>query len=70
VIGHGSEGATALFDMDGFVVRAHVVEAGEWWLQVETTSALDYVAERRTRITVASATWPFAEEIVYSTIAP
>jgi transposase len=38
VIGHGSEGATALFDMPGFVVRAHVVDGGEWWLQVETTA--------------------------------
>jgi hypothetical protein len=38
VIGHGSEGATALFDMAGFVVRAYVVDVGEWWLQVETTA--------------------------------
>jgi transposase len=38
VIGHGSEGATALFDMDGFVVYAHVLEDGEWWLLVETTA--------------------------------
>jgi len=36
VIGHGSEGATALFDMAGFVARAHLLEDGEWWLQVET----------------------------------
>ncbi len=38
MIGHGSEGATALFDMAGFVVVAHVVEAGEWWLLIETTA--------------------------------
>jgi len=38
VNGHGSESATALFDMAGFVVRAHVMEAGEWSLQVETTA--------------------------------
>src|SRR5882672_5066875 len=24
--------------MGGFVVRVHVLEAGEWWLQVETTA--------------------------------
>ncbi len=36
--GHGSEGATALFDMGGFVVVAHVVEGGEWWLLIETTA--------------------------------
>ncbi len=33
---HGSDGATALFDMDGFVVRAQMLEGGEWWLLVET----------------------------------
>jgi transposase len=38
VVGHGSEGATALFDMPGFVVCAHALEAGEWWLLVETTA--------------------------------
>jgi transposase len=38
VIGHGSDGATALFDMAGFVVCGHVVEDGEWWLAVETTA--------------------------------
>ncbi len=37
---HGSEGATALFDMDGFVVRAQMLEHGEWWLLVETTAAV------------------------------
>ena len=37
---HGSDGATALFDMDGFVVGAHVLEGGEWWLLVETTAAV------------------------------
>ena len=36
MVGHGSDGATALFDMPGFVVRAHAVENGEWWLEVET----------------------------------
>ncbi len=45
VIGHGSDGATALFDMPGFVVGAHVLEHGEWWLLVETTA--DRVAARR-----------------------
>ena len=38
MIDHGSEGATALFDMPGFVVCAHALEAGEWWLLVETTA--------------------------------
>jgi transposase len=38
VIGHGSDGATALFDMGGFVVCAHALEDGEWWLLVETTA--------------------------------
>jgi transposase len=38
VVGRGSEGATALFDMPGFVVRVHAMKAGEWWLQVETTA--------------------------------
>ena len=38
MIGHGSDGATALFDMGGFVVVAHVLEDGEWWLLVETTA--------------------------------
>lgn len=38
MIMHGSDGATALFDMDGFVVGAHVMEDGEWWLFVETTA--------------------------------
>ena len=35
---HGSDGATALFDMDGFVVRAQMLEDGEWWLLVETAA--------------------------------
>ena len=35
---HGSDGATALFDMDGFVVSAQMLEDGEWWLSVETTA--------------------------------
>jgi transposase len=38
VFDHGSDGATALFDMDGFVVRAQMLEDGEWWLLVETTA--------------------------------
>jgi transposase len=38
VVDHGSDGATALFDMDGFVVRAQMLEDGEWWLLVETTA--------------------------------
>jgi len=38
VIGHGSDGATALFDMAGFVVRAHAISDGEWGLVVETTA--------------------------------
>ena len=33
---HGSDGATALFDMAGFVVGAQVLEDGEWWLSIET----------------------------------
>jgi len=40
VIMHGSDGATALFDMDGFVVGAHVIEDGEWWLVIETTAEM------------------------------
>ena len=38
MIMHGSDGATALFNMAGFVVGAHVIEDGEWWLLVETTA--------------------------------
>ncbi len=38
MIGHGSDGATALFDIVGFVVVAHVLEGGEWWWLVETTA--------------------------------
>ena len=37
MLDHGSDGASALFDMDGFVVRAQMLEDGEWWLAVETT---------------------------------
>ncbi len=33
---HGSEGASALLGMPGFVVRAHVEVDGELWLAVET----------------------------------
>jgi len=35
---HRSEGATALFGMDGFVVGAQVDVDGELWLMVETTA--------------------------------
>jgi transposase len=35
---HGSDGATALFDMAGFAVGGHVLDGGEWWLLVETTT--------------------------------
>jgi transposase len=38
VIMHRSDGATALFDLDGFVVGAHVLDDGEWWLLVETSA--------------------------------
>ena len=38
VIMHGSDGATALFDMAGFVVGAQVLEDGEWWLSIETSA--------------------------------
>jgi transposase len=34
---HGSDGATALVGLDGFVVGAHELVDGEWWLLVETT---------------------------------
>jgi transposase len=40
VIMHRSDGATALFDMDGFVVGAHVLEDDEWWLLVETSAGV------------------------------
>jgi transposase len=33
----GSESATALVDMPGFVVGARLEVDGEWWLYVETT---------------------------------
>ena len=39
----GSDGigaASALVGLHGFVVRAQVLEAGEWWLAVETTAAV------------------------------
>lgn len=35
---HGSQGATALVGMPGFVVGAHELIDGEWWLYVETTA--------------------------------
>lgn len=38
---HGSQGATALVGMAGFVVGAHELVDGEWWLYVETT--VDFV---------------------------
>jgi transposase len=34
----GSRGATVLVGMPGFVVGAHDIVAGEWWLYVETTA--------------------------------
>lgn len=37
---HGSEGATALVGLAGFVVGAQLLEDGEWWLRVETTADL------------------------------
>ena len=36
----GSGSATSLLGLDGFVVRAQVLADGEWWLSVETTTAL------------------------------
>ncbi len=38
MVGHGSDGATALLGMPDFAVRAQVLEGGEWWLSVETTA--------------------------------
>jgi transposase len=38
VILHGSDGATALVGLGGFVVGAHELVDGEWWLLVETTA--------------------------------
>jgi transposase len=38
VVMHGSEGATALVGMAGFVVGAHELEGDEWWLLIETTT--------------------------------
>jgi len=35
---NGSDGATALVGMPGFVVGAQVLVEGEWWLYVETTA--------------------------------
>ncbi len=35
---HGSQGATALVGMPEFVVGAHELIDGEWWLYVETTA--------------------------------
>jgi transposase len=40
VILHGSDGATALLGLDGFVVGAHELVDGEWWLLIETTADL------------------------------
>jgi transposase len=34
----GSDGATALLGMPGFVVGVQVFEDGEWWLAIETTA--------------------------------
>ena len=36
----GSGGATALLDMDRFVVLAMTEHESEWWLLVETTADL------------------------------
>jgi transposase len=36
----GSESATALVDMPGFVVGARLEVEGEWWLHVETTAGV------------------------------
>lgn len=35
---HGSDGATALLGMAGFVVGAQMLENDEWWLLIETTA--------------------------------
>ena len=35
---HGSDDASALVGMPGFVVRAQVLRDGEWWLAVETAT--------------------------------
>jgi transposase len=35
---HGSEGATALVGLSGFVVGVQLLEDGEWWLAIETTA--------------------------------
>src|SRR5690606_41431076 len=46
---HGSQGATALVGMPGFVVGAHELIDGEWWLYVETTADVVGCAECGTR---------------------
>lgn len=38
MIVHGSESATALVGLSGFVVGVQLLEAGEWWLAVKTTA--------------------------------
>jgi transposase len=49
VIVHGSESATALLGMSGFVVGAQLLEDGEWWILVETTADLVGCASCGTR---------------------
>ena len=38
MFGHGSDGVSALLGMADFVVCAQMLEDGEWWLLVETTT--------------------------------
>ena len=49
---HRSEGATALLELDGFVVGAQLEVDGEWWLAVETTA--DVMGSRP----AAAEQWP------------
>jgi transposase len=44
VIVNGSDGATALLGLDGFVVGAHELIDGEWWLLIETTADVVFCA--------------------------
>jgi len=46
---HGSQGVTALVGMPGFVVGAHELIDGEWWLYVESTVDVVGCAECGTR---------------------
>ena len=55
----------------GLDVKAQRVESGfRLYRDFSDAGPLGQDDERRTRITVASATWPLADEIVDSTIAP